>query len=294
MTPRESARERLIGYACGIGIVVIWTGFILVSRAGVKGELGPLDLAALRFAVSGLVMLPVFLMRSRMEIPLTRAAALAFTAGLAYATLAYAGFAYAPAAHGGVLLPGALPIFTATLAVFVLGERLNGARIASLAIVIAGIGMIGSHGLIGSAPGAWRGDLLFLCASLCWATYTVLVRRWRLAAIPATASVAVLSAAVFLPLYALVLPSRLASAPWGEIAFQAIYQGLFAVVIAGILYTRAVGALGAGRTTMITAVIPATSALAAVPLLGEPLSALALAGVAAVSVGMIVGVRASQ
>jgi drug/metabolite transporter (DMT)-like permease len=293
-TVRDPARERLIGYACGVGIVLIWTGFILTARAGMKGTLGSLDLAALRFTVSGLVMLPFYLLRARKVIPFRRAAALALVAGLAYANLAYAGFRYAPAAHGGVLLPGALPIWTAVLAVFVLHERLNGTRLASLAIVLAGIVMIAWHGFAGAGPGAWRGDLIFLCASLCWATYTVLVRKWRVPAIPATAAVAVLSAVAFLPVYAVAMPSRLAAASWGEIAFQAIYQGIFAVVIAGILFTRAVGALGAGTTTMITAVIPATAALAAVPLLDEPLSPLALAGVVAVSAGMIFGVRAAH
>jgi len=293
-TVRDPARERLIGYACGVGIVLIWSGFILTARAGMKGTLGSLDLAALRFTVSGLVMLPVYLLRARKVIPFRRAAALALVAGLAYANLAYAGFKYAPAAHAGVLLPGALPIWTAVLAVFVLHERVNGGRLASLAIVLAGIIMIGWHGFAGAGRGAWRGDLIFLCASLCWATYTVLVRKWRVPAIPATAAVAVLSAVAFLPVYAVAVPSRLAVASWGEIAFQAIYQGIFAVVIAGILFTRAVGALGAGTTTMMTAVIPATAALAAVPLLDEPLSPLALAGVAAVSVGMVLGVRAAH
>jgi drug/metabolite transporter (DMT)-like permease len=291
---RDPARERLIGYACGVGIVLIWTGFILISRAGMKGTLGSLDLAALRFTVSGLVMLPFYLLHARKLIPFGRAAVLAFTAGLAYANLAYAGFKYAPAAHGGVLLPGALPIWTAILAAFFLHERMNGARLASLAIVLAGIAMIGWHGFSGAEPGAWRGDLVFLCASLCWATYTVLVRKWRVPAIPATAAVAVLSAVAFLPVYVVALPSRLAEAGWGEMVFQAVYQGIFAVVIAGILFTRAVGALGAGTTTMITAVIPATAALGAVPLLGEQLSALALAGVVAVSIGMVLGVRAGR
>jgi drug/metabolite transporter (DMT)-like permease len=291
---RDPARERLIGYACGAGIVLIWTGFILTARAGMKGTLGSLDLAALRFTMSGLVMLPFYCLHARKAIPFRRAAVLALTAGLGYANLAYAGFKYAPAAHGGVLLPGALPIWTAILAAVVLHERLNGARLASLAIVLSGIAMIGWHGFSGAEPGAWRGDLVFLCASFCWATYTVLVRRWRVPAIPATAAVAVLSAAAFLPVYVVALPSRLAAAPWGEIVFQAVYQGIFAVVIAGILFTRAVGALGAGTTTMITAVIPATAALAAVPLLDEPLSGLAIVGVVAVSAGMILGVRAAR
>jgi hypothetical protein len=50
---RDPAHERLIGYACGVGIVLIWTGFILTARAGMKGTLGSLDLAALALRCPG-------------------------------------------------------------------------------------------------------------------------------------------------------------------------------------------------------------------------------------------------
>ena len=49
-------------------------------------------------------------------------------------------------------------------------------------------------------------------------------------------------------------------------------------------------ALGAGPTTSITAAVPALAALGAWPLLGEPLGAFGLLGVALVCVGMLLGV----
>jgi Kef-type K+ transport system membrane component KefB len=47
-----------------------------------------------------------------------------FFGGALYACFAYSGFAFAPAAHGYVLLPGGLPLWTYLLAVLVLGGRL--------------------------------------------------------------------------------------------------------------------------------------------------------------------------
>jgi len=47
---------------------------------------------------------------------------------------------------------------------------------------------------------------------------------------------------------------------------------------------------GPVRTTMFTAVVPPLAALAAVPVLGEPLAASALLGLACVTLGLLVGI----
>jgi len=69
-----------------------------------------------------------------------------------------------------------------------------------------------------------------------------------------------------------------------------IYQGVLAVVVAGFLFTRALGALGPTALTTITAVVPALTALAAWPLLGEALGPGGLAGVGLVTAAMLIGV----
>ena len=52
-------RDRLSGYACAVCVTLIWAGFALASRygvrAGARAHLTPFDLGALRFAVSGAV-----------------------------------------------------------------------------------------------------------------------------------------------------------------------------------------------------------------------------------------------
>jgi drug/metabolite transporter (DMT)-like permease len=203
--------------------------------------------------------------------------------------LAYHGFSLAPAAHGGVMLPGTLPFLTAALGAAFLGERWTTLRVASLLVVACGILLLATD-TFGDHPDAWRGDLLFLAGSLCWAVYTTLVRRWGIGAVEATLSAALWGAPLYLPVWWLLLPSNLAAVPAGPIAYQFVYQGVFAVLVAGFLFTRAVTAIGAPRTTTITALVPAMAALGAWPLLGEPLGALGLAGVGLVSAGMVLGV----
>ena len=76
-----------------------------------------------------------------------------------------------------------------------------------------------------------------------------------------------------------IIESHLSTAPWGEIAFQTLWQGIGSTVISGITFATMVRSFGPVRSTMFTAVVPGLSALSAVLVLGEPLSwRLALGG----------------
>jgi drug/metabolite transporter (DMT)-like permease len=72
---------------------------------------------------------------------------------------------------------------------------------------------------------------------------------------------------------------------------QALYQGVLVVFIAMLTYTAAVRQLGPQTVALLMAVVPGLSAVAAVPVLGEPLSLLTLAGLACVTLGALVGAR---
>ena len=98
-----------------------------------------------------------------------------------------------------------------------------------------------------------------------------------------------MAAAVYLPVYWLVLPKQIALASMGEIALQAAYQGALAAIIQMVIYMRAVEILGASRMGMLTALTPITAALAAVPVLHEPLTWTLLASLLLVSTGVMVG-----
>jgi len=297
-----SGRPRLLGLALAGLIVLIWSGFIVSSRFAATTDFTPSDLVALRFAVAGLIMLPVALFAGRRllaGLAPARMAALVATAGFGWSLAAYGGFAFAPAADGAILMPGTLPVFAALFAWLLLGEPWTPARRLSLALVTAGAVLVGLATLDGQRDGdvhagAWRGHLLFLLAAASWGLYTVLARRWRVHPVAATAVVAVGTAALYLPVYWVALPSTLATAPLGAIVFQGLYQGLLAVVVAQIVYTRAVELLGPAETTTVTALVPGTAALLAVPVLGEALEWATLAGLAAVTIGIVVGVRGAS
>ncbi len=280
------------GWIAVVATICIWTGFILVTRAGGKGVLTGFDVTALRFGVGAAIAL-FFLPRVTLP-PLKVLALFSLFGGIGYATAVYAAFRMAPAAHASVLLPGALPFETAVIAWLWLKQTPSRAQRIALGFVFAGILLTAadtlSHGP--SLTGMQLvGDLLFLCGSSSWAIFTLLLRQHPLPPLTATVSVTLASAIVYLPLWWLFLPSTMDQAPGGEILMQALYQGVLVVFIAMLTYTLAVRHLGPQAVALLMAVVPGLSAVAAVPVLGEPLSALTLAGLAAVTVGAVLGAR---
>lgn len=215
--------------------------------------------------------------------------------------LCYAGFFYAPAAHASVLMPGSLPLWTALLAALVLRDRITPARALGLACIVVGDLVVGGASLLQAFNGGsvWKGDVIFMSAAFCWSVYSVLARKFGLEAVRATIAITAFAFFTYVPLFTLltasgVLPTHLASAPWGEIAFQALFQGVGSVVISGITFVQMVRAFGPVKSTMITALVPGLSALGAVLLLGEPLGWNLLAGLALVTAGILFGVRAAR
>jgi len=289
----DADRERRVGYLCAFAVLFIWAGFLVSSRLGAKQAFTPYDIALLRYAGGMATVLPFVLRAGLPRIALPRALALTATAGFGFPILAYLGFTMAPAADGAVMLPGLLPFVAALLFRLVFGEAFSRRRLVSLAIVAVGIALLGSETL-GAYPDAWRGDLLFLGGVTSWAFYMVLVRRWGVGAMDATFAIALLGLPLYLPAWWLLLPSNLGAVPLGAIIYQMAFQGAFALVAAGFLFTRAMQALGQAKLTTITAMVPALAALAAWPLLGEPLGPAGLAGVVLVGAAIALAVQAPR
>jgi drug/metabolite transporter (DMT)-like permease len=183
---------------------------------------------------------------------------------------------------------------TALIAWLWLKQTPSRAQRIALGLVLAGIVLTAadtlSHGTRITGM-QLVGDALFLCGSSSWATFTLLLRRHPMQPLAATVATTLGSAMAYLPLWWLFLPSTLAQAPVAEILMQAVYQGVLVVFVAMLLYTLSVRQLGPQTVALLMAVVPGLAALAAVPILDEPLSLLALAGLGAVTAGAVLGAR---
>jgi drug/metabolite transporter (DMT)-like permease len=312
---------KTVGIVAAVVTILIWTSFIVVARLMALRGLTPLDIVLCRIIGASIVLLPWgYWMVRKMRaggpagstwlglspLPWRITVLIGAVGGVGYAVLAYSAFVYAPAAHGSVLLPGMLPLSTALFSVWLLRERLSHGRITGLAMIFGGALLVGGVSLFkaalsldGAGSQVWKGDVLFVCASTCWAFYAVTCRKHALGAVPATIAVVVFCVLTYIPLYALLVASgavtsKLATAPWSEMLFQAVWQGVGSVVVSGIAFTKMIQYFGPIRSTMLTAVVPGLSALGAVIFLGEPLYGNLIAGLALVTLGIVVGVRASS
>ncbi len=316
-SPRYALSPKVVGLVAAVVTVLIWTSFIVIARASADpsrgGLLNPFDINYARIWGASLILLPWgwwLVRRDRhtqpqagsllglSPLPLRQTLLAGMFGGGLYAMLAYSGFVFAPAAHASVLMPGSLPLWTTLLAVLVLKDRVTPVRALGLALIVGGDLLVGGasllHALDGS--GVWRGDGLFVLASMTWASYSVVVRRFALDAVRATIAITAFAFVTYVPVYTVLLllhvvPGKVFMAPWQDVAFQMFFQGVGSVVISGITFTKMIQHYGPVRSTMITALVPGLSALAAALVLGEPLVWNLLAGLALVSIGIVFGVR---
>ncbi len=285
-----------IGLACGLAIPFIWGAWIVASRFGVTHSMTPYDVTALRIGVASLIVLPIVLTRGLSGLALARAFVISVGAGAPFALTSFAGMALAPVAHAGVLTNGTMPIFAAILGLLWLRERPARQRLAAMALIIVGGLLIGGDSFTGiAAPWQWFGDLLLVAAGAIFALYMTALRKWQPEIRQTIVAVPVVSAVLYLPVWVLFLPSQLLRAevfpPWPEVALQAGFQGVIASLIVVILLTRATRSVGATTIAVFLAGAPALAVVFGIFLLDELPTALAWAGLAVTTAGMVLAVE---
>ena len=292
------ARAGWVGYLYAGLVVLLWAGFSLAGRYAALApgvRLTPWDLAALRYAVALPIALVMYVAGPGRGLGWRRSVVVAGVAGLCFPLPAYVGFSYAPAAHAAVIMTGTMPFFVAIGLALLGAERWTRARLLSLVVLLLGIGLLGDAATLqGARPGAWRGDLLFFVSVIAWASFTIIARRWGLTPWQVVCTVGIWAGLVYLPVWAVALPSHLAQVPIGVSLFQAFMQGLMVTVVSVILYTRALQLLGAARVSLVTALTPGVAGALSVPLLGEEVGMLDVAGLILVCVAVGLGVRAGS
>jgi drug/metabolite transporter (DMT)-like permease len=276
------------GALYGLAAVSIWAAFIVVSRLGVRTSLTPWDVAAIRFCTAGVLLLPYLIKKGLAfdRLGLVGLAAISIGCGAPMVLLVNAGLLFAPAAHGGALFPGVMPLMVAVLAAVILKETFTRQKSIGLVLIVLGAIMIvwATGGTLGTRQNV--GHVLFLGAGLAWAGYTVAMRRAGLDGLHAAAIAAVASLVFYLPGYAALSSGSLFSAPVGDVVLQSIVQGILTAIVALFLYGRMVSILGATAGAAFVALTPATTALLAIPVLGEWPSPTDWLAIAVISTGV--------
>lgn len=284
------------GVALGLLCALIWGCHAVVSRLGMLTAMDAADITALRVGVAAALLFPV-LARAGLAnaggIGWGRAMALSLCAGATYNLMTVGGLAFAPTAHVAVLTPGLIPVMAQLVGWALLGARPQGARALGAGVALAGVACVAGDGLLLAGPQAWIGDLMFVGAALMWALYATASQAWKVPALTGAAAVNVGSLAL-LPAYLWHRADGLPAAALGDVALQAVYQGVLLAIVTTVLFTRVVALLGGARAALFTALVPPLGALLAWAVLGEALSVLQIVGAALVTGGLVLGLRGAR
>ena len=216
--------------------------------------------------------------------------AIVIGAGFPFGLLGMAGAQFAPAAHMGVLLSGAMPLFVAVFAAVFVGERFTRSQLCGLTVIVAGLAVTAGPALLdgwhAAGSGLWRGHLLFLAAGLLWAIYTVAYRRSGLAPWHAAAVICFWSALLVVPLWLWSDHTSLSTAPPGDLLLQLVMQGFVAGLAGLACYAVAIRNLGATVAATSGAAVPPMTALGGLLLLAEPVGLLTAFAIAVTALGI--------
>ena len=282
-------RTRALGLMAALVTVTIWATFMLVTRFAVQGSFTVEELLILRLVPGALVMAP--LMWRLGVIPQgqswPRAAMLMVGASAVFPFLVSTGLAYAPASDGGALAPGMLPFWTAIAAYFMAGEMTGPRRRLGLAMILLGAMIVSLWQIFaGTDAGAWKGHLLFLTGSGCWAVYTVIFRQSGLSPLHGLVIGLFWGTLLFAPLLIATGNVSFATASQLDIAVMIVLQSFIIGILAMFLYGYAVQILGAAEAAAFGALTPILALMGGMAFLGEAVTALKIVGVTLVAAGV--------
>jgi drug/metabolite transporter (DMT)-like permease len=264
--------------------VLLWSSGYVVGALAVDVA-DPLPLLAARFALASLVAVPLAVRRGRWRgAPLGRLAVVGLLLQVVQFAGIYGGLGLGvPAALSALAMLGLSPLVTAGLAVASGQERGDGRLWAGLAVGVAGVAVSLAPELGDARAGT--GVVLTLVGMLGLAGGTVLQKRWAGAADPrVSAAVQSVTAAVLLAPCVAVFGGRL------DVSAQLVLSlgwlgwgmgiGTFLVLV-HVLRRHAASTAGA-----LLLVVPAVTAIASAPALGEALHPASLVGMLVATAGV--------
>jgi drug/metabolite transporter (DMT)-like permease len=273
---------------------LFWAGNLLIGRA-YAAELPPYGLTFWRWVVASALVLP-FVWR---ELAASRRLLLAHapvilacgaTAFAGYPILNYVALQTTPAATAA-MINSTLPLMIPLFAWIVASERPAPRVLAGIVLSFVGVGWIVTAGdwTVLASFSIGRGELLMLGAVACYALYAALL-RYRPAGLSDMAFVAAMTMAtsmMVLPLWALEEAGG-RHFPFEPFAIASLlFIALFASLIAPALWNRCAATLGAAPAGASFHLMAVYAGVLAFVLLGEPIRAFHLIGIAIILAGFV-------
>jgi drug/metabolite transporter (DMT)-like permease len=282
-----------LAYATAVLCWLLSAG-VYIAAKWVAPEMPPWALCFWRLTLACAILLPIVHRHHGDMLQILRSRAVEVlaigTIGLTICQgMIFTGLNYTNATTAGIIM-ALSPIMTMVLARMVLGEPLGVWKALGALLALTGMLVIVARGDLGALLRLQfnLGELWIVGSALCWALYTVLLRRskFELELLPLVVLLLGAGAAAALPFYIweLVHGERSALHMNGLVALA--YVAAPGGALMYYLYNRSVETLGAGRASMLLYLQTVFVALLAWLLLGESLHDFDLAGAAFIVAGI--------
>ncbi|MBV4460574.1 DMT family transporter [Pseudomonas sp. COR58] len=268
-------------YAFPLLAIFIWAGNTVVNKLAV-GAIFPAEIGFYRWLLAGLFFTPFMLKGVIAHWPqirpnLGKIFVLGVLGMAVYQSLAYFAATMTSATNMGIIL-SLMPLMSLAMAIASLGQRLTAGALVGAVLSFAGVLVVVSSGSLGALlqHGVNLGDAMMLIATLAYAVYSTLLKKWQLRLPPLVLLYlqVLVAVAVLFPLYA-------ASPKTGLTLHNlplVLYACLLASMLAPLAWMQAVQRLGPSRTTLFFNLLPLITALIAAAVLKEQLAMYHLVG----------------
>ncbi|MBS8261632.1 DMT family transporter [Roseibium polysiphoniae] len=248
-----------LGALWAIFAIVIWAGSLVLLRFGAITHLNAYDLTALRFGLAGLLLLPIVVRQgfARDRLGLKGLFVMIGGFGAPYIILISYALRSAPASAAGAVNPGIMAVSSVLLGAVAFKDKVGVRHVVGILSILMGLLIP----VLLSSAGFTVGQAILVLTGLMWASYALIVRKSGIAALHATAIVAVGSAAVYMPVYILFLPKQIAEAPGRDILVQMGFQGVLVSIFALYAFNRSSELLGPVTGSTLPALIPLVTLL---------------------------------
>jgi len=276
-------------------VALFWGGNFTVSKF-VMAQFPALPFSAFRFTLAGGLLLLIARRAGVLKpLPLKTLMALAglgVVGNTLYQSLFMAGLSLTTATNSAMIV-ASLPVTVALFGTLLGVERATPATWVGVLLGTGGVLLVVTSRGVHFHGQSLFGDILVLLATLCWSLYTVMVRRVGVGvdALQITTITVLAGAPGLLLLGAPGLLRQdwggMTPATWAGVAYTIVV----ALVVAFVLYNRAVMAIGSSRTAIYNCLTPLVAMVIAWLTLGEVPTGLQYVGVGLVIGGVAVSMR---
>ncbi len=263
-------------YIAMIVACVFWAGAFIAGKSSIT-SFGPWSLTFYRFFFATVILFPILLMTSKADLKLSKAQwkaaiILGFVGMTGYHFFFFTALKFTSASSAS-MLAATNPIMTAILLSIFYKEKLSLGKIGLLLLALLGVALTITNWQLDTLLDMQRniGELIMIVAVLCWAAYSILVKKYIHLFKPI-----VMTAYAFLTCTLMVFPFALAeglveqSLHAAPVAWaSALYMAFFASVLGYWIQQESIQKIGPAKTNIFINLVPVFSLILAYFILGE-------------------------